>query len=350
MWIVKGEGMISQSVSKWMRGLAILMVIASHYAGWMFVEPVNPELREWVMTLGVFGVDIFFAMSGYGLVKAASKHGIDKRYVWNRVKTSYIPYILLIGTIMLLDSDFEDMDDVISFLTGQEYWFMAVLFIVYILFMVCWKFRILKEITFAAALIWYTNRLFVDGKASFWIVSNMTFLVGVIFADVEMFVNRIVDKKETRSNDSGKNAINLDNTVLYRIFKMILLFVGFLGMRYCYKQFLIVDTIAWEIATSIFFAITIMAISMVIPQKCSWLVPCKLLSILGSYSLFIYLLHTRVYYFIIFKLEDLGYTWKVVIVGMITITAGCVIGKLYNLLIAKAEMLLTTRLVRMRGE
>lgn len=342
--------MISQSVSKWMRGLAILMVIASHYAGWMFVEPVNPELREWVMTLGVFGVDIFFAMSGYGLVKAASKHGIDKRYVWNRVKTSYIPYILLIGTIMLLDSDFEDMDDVISFLAGQEYWFMAVLFIVYILFMVCWKFRILKEITFAAALIWYTNRLFVDGKASFWIVSNMTFLVGVIFADVEMFVNRIVDKKETRSNDSGKNAINLDNTVLYRIFKMILLFVGFFGMRYCYKQFLIVDTIAWEIATSIFFAITIMAISMVIPQKCSWLVPCKLLSILGSYSLFIYLLHTRVYYFIIFKLEDLGYTWKVVIVGMITITAGCVIGKLYNLLIAKAEMLLTTRLVRMRGE
>ena len=342
--------MISQSVSKWMRGLAILMVIASHYAGWMFVEPVNPELREWVMTLGVFGVDIFFAMSGYGLVKAASKYGIDKRYVWNRVKTSYIPYILLIGTIMLLDSDFEDMDDVISFLTGQEYWFMAVLFIVYILFMVCWKFRILKEITFAAALIWYTNRLFVDGKASFWIVSNMTFLVGVIFADVEMFVNRIVDKKETRSNDSGKNAINLDNTVLYRIFKMILLFVGFFGMRYCYKQFLIVDTIAWEIATSIFFAITIMAISMVIPQKCSWLVPCKLLSILGSYSLFIYLLHTRVYYFIIFKLEDLGYTWKVVIVGMITIIAGCVIGKLYNLLIAKAEMLLTTRLVRMRGE
>ena len=95
MWIVKGEGMISQSVSKWMRGLAILMVIASHYAGWMFVEPVNPELREWVMTLGVFGVDIFFTMSGYGLVKAASKHGIDKRYVWNRVKTSYIPYIFI---------------------------------------------------------------------------------------------------------------------------------------------------------------------------------------------------------------------------------------------------------------
>lgn len=315
--------MISQSVSKWMRGIAILMVIASHYAGWMFVEPANPELREWVMTLGVFGVDIFLAMSGYGLVKAASKGGITLQYVWNRFKSSYLPYFIVVGVMMWLDGDFEDKDDVISFLSGEAYWFMAVLFVTYLFFMVCWKIKLLKEFTFAALLIWYTHKLYLDEKASFWIVSNMAFLVGVLFADIELLSHKIKHRFENKG--------------IQIAIKCAILLIGFFGMRYSYHQFLALDEISYESATSIFFTITIMAISMLIPQKCNWLIPCKLLSALGTHSLFIYLLHTRLFYLIIFELEEMEYVSQVTIVGLITIVVGCLLGILYNAMISGVE-------------
>ena len=71
--------MIDNRTSKVFRGIAILMVIASHFAGGMYEESFNEALRQWISTWGVYGVDIFFMLSGYGLVKSYQKNGIDKR-------------------------------------------------------------------------------------------------------------------------------------------------------------------------------------------------------------------------------------------------------------------------------
>ena len=73
--------MIDNRISKVFRGIAILMVIGSHYAGWMHTEPFNETVRAWISTWGVYGVDVFLLLSGYGLVKSYEKNGIDKQFV-----------------------------------------------------------------------------------------------------------------------------------------------------------------------------------------------------------------------------------------------------------------------------
>ena len=67
--------MISRNVSKYLRGLAILIVIASHYSEWMYVEPAFPALKHCISTWGPPGVDIFFLFSGYGLYKSFKAAG-----------------------------------------------------------------------------------------------------------------------------------------------------------------------------------------------------------------------------------------------------------------------------------
>ena len=61
-----------------MRGIGILMVIASHYAEWYGDVLQNETLQYALTRLGCYGVDIFFLVSGYGLVKSAGKKA-DRR-------------------------------------------------------------------------------------------------------------------------------------------------------------------------------------------------------------------------------------------------------------------------------
>ena len=65
--------MITAKTSKTLRGIAILIVIASHFAEWMFLEPAHPGLRHMIGTWGPPGVDIFLLLSGYGLYLSARK-------------------------------------------------------------------------------------------------------------------------------------------------------------------------------------------------------------------------------------------------------------------------------------
>lgn len=310
--------MISKNSSKFLRGIAILMVISSHYAAWMFVEPRFPWLRDLIMTLGVYGVDIFFAMSGYGLVKSAKKAGITKKYFWNRLKGSYLPYFLLVGTISLMDGVFDDLDDVISFLTGMDYWFMAVLFMTYILFMLCYKIGKWKEFSFGILLAGYTYYLYQQDYAYFWIVSNMTFLLGVILATLE-------EKFQKQMNDR-------------RIQWGILLFSA-LGMWYFDHLFKKLgmdvmntteEAIMIEIFLSIFYTMTVIFITILLSNRNWKLFRIGFFELLGSYSLFIYLLHTRLYYYFIFKFKTTPYLLRVFVIATITILTGWILGVLYN--------------------
>ncbi len=306
--------MVTLQISRWFRGLAILMVIASHYAGWMFVEPKFPQLREQVMTLGVYGVDIFFLLSGYGLVKAAEKSGINKRFVWKRFAGSYLPYVLVVGAIMLLDGDFKDLGDGVKFVTALDYWFMANLFVFYLLFMICRKMKTAGNFLLPIGILCYSVYLSSIGRADFWIVSNMAFLVGVYWADYESYNRTFFEKMSTQ---------------------LTLFFGSFLAMWFCYRQYRASAEMSWENLTSLFFTLFVMAVCLLVVRlskktgkykAMQILFSGKIMGTLGTYSLFIYLLHTRLFYLIIFKLGDYGYFKQTVITGLITLAASVVIG------------------------
>ncbi len=306
--------MISPNVSKWFRGVAILMVIASHYAEWMYVEPENPWLREQVATLGAYGVDIFFLMSGYGLVKSAAKRGIDRSFFLHRLAGSYLPYLLVVGTMMLLDGDFKTPGDVFDFLTCYNYWFMANLLVFYLMFMIFWKIGRAKELLLGAGILGYSFYLYFLGRADFWVVSNGAFLIGVYLAVFEEHKREVLEKPAVKA----------------------CLFVGsFLGMWYSYRRYLENGGMLWENCTSICYTLLIMSGCILVTQLGKKpgghflfraLFSGRVIRTLGTYSLYIYLLHTRLFYFIIFKLGDFSYLLQAAVTGAISIAAALVIG------------------------
>ena len=160
----------------------------------------------------------------------------------------------------------------------------------------------------------YTLYLYTHGYAYFWIISNLTFFVGVLLATVERFF-------ETRC------------------MQVVLLLFGMAGSYYFYHKIKMLgypvlntlqDAIFPEIFLSISFAGVVMAVSMLLSKKDGSGVKIGLLSVLGQYSLFIYLLHTRIFYFFMFRLPGVNYFERVVIVASITVVLSVLIGWLYE--------------------
>ena len=86
-----------------LRGIAIFLVLISHYAVWIG-EIFHSDLLEYGLgRFGVYGVDLFFVVSGYGLVKSVGKKRINGTFLWKRFKTVYLPYLLIVGLIYLVE-------------------------------------------------------------------------------------------------------------------------------------------------------------------------------------------------------------------------------------------------------
>lgn len=272
--------MIDSKTSRIYRGIAILMVIASHYAGWMYCEPVRPVLKEFISTLGVYGVDVFFLLSGYGLVKSASKSGINGRFVLKRFMNSYVPYILIVGFFEIIDKSLETGKDWVELLIGYDYWYMCVLFAMYIMFMVIYKIGKFKEILITVAVIGFTYWLFYKGQADFWELSNGAFLIGIYAATLENKLNMQVDKWG---------------------WKIVLTLIGLgatIGGYYLYSG----NGEMWaHMFTSMSFTVLVLGLC-VMTKPIGVVLPS-----LGRYSLYIYLLHTRLFWKFVMAHEEWSY-------------------------------------------
>ena len=291
--------MIDSKISKVMRGVAILMVIGSHYAGWMYAEPINETWRYWISTWGVYGVDIFFLLSGYGLVKSASKNGIDKRFVLRRFLNSYVPYILIAGFFSIIDKSLDSPTAFVKLLVGYDFWYMAVLFALYIMFMVIYKINRLKEILLTVCVIAFTYWLYIKGQADFWELSNGAFLIGVYAAALE-----------NKFGDKVKDFIIRSN----------LAFIGFGAMVVCAFWHVMSGTMSAHMVASMMF--TVMALGVCVQMKATGAV----LPALGRYSLYIYLLHTRLFWKFVAYKDDWSYLKGAVIAGIITLVVSVAIG------------------------
>ena len=97
------KAFLTKEQSLMLRGIAIFLVLISHYAVWIG-EIFHSDLLEYGLgRFGVYGVDLFFAVSGYGLVKSVGKKRINGTFLWKRFKTVYLPYLLIVGLITVYD-------------------------------------------------------------------------------------------------------------------------------------------------------------------------------------------------------------------------------------------------------
>ena len=133
------KAFLTKEQSLLLRGIAIFLVLISHYAVWIG-EIFHSDLLEYGLgRFGVYGVDLFFVVSGYGLVKSVGKKRINGTFLWKRFKTVYLPYLLIVGLITVYDGGISGMTGWVSFLTGAEYWYIRNILVFYLAFYVVYR-------------------------------------------------------------------------------------------------------------------------------------------------------------------------------------------------------------------
>ena len=298
--------MITKNTSKWFRGLAILMVLISHYAEWNVTTPILEGFRSFACKLGIYGVNIFFLMSGYGLIKSIDKKVIDSDFVKKRIIMVYFPYFIIIGLLSLIDGSLNSFKNIIQFIIGYDYWFMMNLFVFYILFILIWKCGKAKIAFITLGILFYSFVLYQNDYADFWIVSNFSFLIGIYTAMYEEKIYPVFYKMKSK---------------LTLLVSFILFICGACYFNHIDKN------IIWQILICIAFTFIVLILSTMIQKN------GKLLALIGTYSLYIYLLHTRIY----FIMEPLFQKWhclsKVTAIVIFTLIISIVIGYAFQYII-----------------
>lgn len=209
----KKTGLFSLNTSYFLRGIAILMVIFSHYFEWGIDNISSPKAASFVMVLGDWGVGIFFFLSGYALFKGYGTKNTDKEYLFKRFKNMYFPYILIAAVIALINASVDSPKAVIKLLIGADYWFILVILIIYLVFYLVGKlpaeYRVFIMSVFVIDMsLWF----YVTGYQDFWYTANWAFALGLIVSKYENrigFVKRgfVIDIKDYALCFLGKISI-----------------------------------------------------------------------------------------------------------------------------------------------
>jgi len=180
--------LFDKKATSWFKGMAIIMVILSHFAEWWSwfypTEGLAEDIRFGCAQLGPYGVAIFFLFSGYGLSKSAGDKRIGLSFICKRLQNVYLPYLLVTLIIQILSKAV----NLKKIWYGADFWYMTVLFMFYLAFIIIWlivKNKHIRVILFAAATFGIIQYLFLRGDHSFWYVSNPAFLIGVLCAAYE---------------------------------------------------------------------------------------------------------------------------------------------------------------------
>ncbi|MCH5249881.1 MAG: acyltransferase [Lachnospiraceae bacterium] len=182
-------GKISKDTSELIKAVAMFLVVIAHYSQW-YVTQADSNIMLTLMTkLGRYGVAMFFAISGYGLVSSASK-GLDLSYFKKRFLNVYFPYIIIRFVIRLLTESEWGVRAVCSWLTGFDEWFIFVILIFYVIFYFGWKYSRHKILAITAGVLLVSVLLafFVDEDV--WYASNLSFVVGIVF---KVYEDKIVE-------------------------------------------------------------------------------------------------------------------------------------------------------------
>lgn len=285
----------SKADSRLWRGAAIIMVVASHYVQWCAGQLGHEELQYAVSRMGVYGVVIFLLLSGYGLVKSTRGKRLSWHFIGRRMRNMYVPYLLIAGFIEWYAGSMTAARDWLQYFLGVEYWFIHNIFVFYLAFFAIWKWgkgketvRVVVLFLFVALYSWYLYRI---GRADFWYVSNLSFVAGVCLA--------VYEKQLLSLTLRGYGA-----RVIFLCLCMGAAAVS--GMR----ARLVPMEMPWKdlshIGAALLWAALVTSLNRCLTEQGSWKRGGwlrRLLEFLGEQSLYLYLLHTFLFYQILNRLS-----------------------------------------------
>lgn len=314
METVKGTHLFNKDISTWFKGIAIIMIILSHYAEWwtwFYTEEGTSELiRNGISRFGPYGVAIFLLFSGYGLTKSAGNSRIGIKFILKRIVSVYIPYFILVLLIDLLSGGLEDMEDIIDLLYGNDFWYMTVLFSFYLAFMAIWLIFTnchIRAVLMVIFTYWYSNYLYKAGEQDFWYISNIAFAIGVLLALYEPVIIKVVNK------------ISFVATLIFAAGSVAVVRFA-LFVEHVWEQ--PVDEIRSRI-----IAVTIFTLFIVFLAS-RWNMYDNVLISFGKYSLYLYLSHTFLFMWTInhFKYEmSINFVIAAVVIIVVSIAMGALI-------------------------
>lgn len=258
----KKIGLISKNTSMFFRGIAILMVICSHYFEWGASFSGSEKLSLFVSSLGDWGVGIFFFMSGYAIYKGYGIRNTDCMFVIKRLKNTYIPYLLIATFIAVYGKSLTDLKSLVRLLTGADYWFVLEILIIYAAFYLAgklpYRYRVLIMSVFVIDLSLF---FLVRGYQDFWYTATWPFAAGMILSKYEIRIGAVrrgfcIDIKDWVFGFLGKLSLYiyiLHSFVYFRIMEL-----GFLEGpgRNWYIKLLLSVIITVAIAFVLDFALT----------------------------------------------------------------------------------------------
>lgn len=320
------QTLFTREASAWFKGLAIVMVILSHYAewwSWFHVEEGMAELiRDGVSRFGPYGVAIFLLFSGYGLSKSAGDKRIGGRFILKRVLGVYLPYLMMVILIELLSGGFETVEDVVDILYGQDFWYMTVLFSFYIAFMVIWLVFAnghVRAVLITAFTVVYSNYLYTKGEYDFWYISNAAFAIGALLAIYEPTLKKVIDK------------IGIVCTALFAA-ESIWVVYSALYMEHIWET--PADEVESRVIAVLIFTIFVAFFAAV----WRWYDPIG--SFLGKYSLYFYLSHTFLFMWAVnyFECEmPMRFLLATAVILAVSIGVGAILSKLTDIFYHKVE-------------
>lgn len=315
----KGAGLLNRDATAWFKGLAIIMVILSHFAEWwtwFYTEQGTSELiRDGISRFGPYGVAIFFLFSGYGLAKSVGKRRIGIRFIIKRILNVYVPYLIMVVLITLLSGGFESKEDIREIFYGQDFWYMTVLFSFYLAFMAIWlifdHYQV-RAVLLTIFTFWYSYYLYKQGEQDFWFNSNIAFEIGAMLALYETKIKKLMSK------------IGILFVILFGVGSAAVVYSA-LYVEHVWKR--PTDEIWSRIIAITIFTLFIASLAAV------WRWYGPVLPILGKYSLYFYLSHTFLFMWAI-NFFEYEMSINFAIAAGIILAASILVGSIIDILIA----------------
>lgn len=313
----KRDCFFTKQQSLMLRGIAIFMVMLCHYANW-YAERLNSEMLHYGLSrLGVYGVDLFFLVSGYGLVKSVQKKGIDFSFITNRLKNTYLPYLVIVGVIEIYGGGLREPAAWYRFLTAYDYWYIRNIMIFYLVFFLVFLLlpkRSLQTAALFAALLAYSILLMKMERGSFWYVSNIAFVIGVCAAQYERELLKAAD---------------FAYPVQVIVLTVCMVLAAKNGMDNRFVPMNAVARIPGSVLAGGVWTLLGLQAACLLPE---WL---GILRISGKLSLELYLLHSFLYYRVCDNLTGIGGIGQGAAALMLTFIAAWLVNRLFDFIFAK---------------
>ena len=205
---VEKNNFFSKEQTNWLRGIAILMVIHSHYFADIGIsENFSGVPLFLVSSIGFLGVGLFIFMSGYAtMISYVNKPNYLKRYIPKRIVRLYVPFLLsfifFLGG-MLCFGIYPTLDDWLAIplmsLPHTLNWYLKIQLILYIVFylLAVWiKKKPFIIMAMSIVCLIYTIIASSIGIQNYWFESVLLFPVGMAFALYKIRITDFILRKK----------------------------------------------------------------------------------------------------------------------------------------------------------